>query len=1155
MEDIIDIIVTETTNTIEITAQPNDEIIDVNIIDNREDVTLNVTPTVVEININSLTGNFGVEWGDITGTLADQEDLQDALDLKADLVDGKVPSSQLPSYVDDVVEVATFSALPATGEIGKIYVILDTNKIYRWSGSVYVEIADSTAVWGAITGTLSSQTDLQSALDAKLSVTTAASTYVPYTGATANVNLGTRDLTADAIYVTNMTAGDGAIFAGGTLLTIANWNPDGRIAFRVDAGEVAVIINKDKTVSFYSAISATNGTFTEVLTGTSAVFNAITADYGISLTNIHDSSQGLLVRATDNDADLFLLRLQSSNGATSETWVDRFTVSKSGVATFSNSVTANSFIKSGGTSSQFLKADGSIDSSTYLTTSSASSTYVPYTGATANVDLGTHTLLAAKGTFSSSGSADTVGITHSSGSGIALNITKGGNGEGIYVNKSSGSGNAVTIVGSLNATTLVKNGGTSSQFLKADGSVDSNTYLTTGTASSTYLPLAGGTMTGAIVGTTASFAMSGSGIALEATGSGTGDAIRITHSSGRALTLNSSGTGFGILINNDTASTSAPFTIQKQGLAVITLTDAGAGSFASSLTANSFIKTSGTSSQFLKADGSVDSTAYQAALTNPVTGTGTSNRIAKFNGTSTITDSIIYDNGTRVSIGADVTTTNRLTVSHSTSGSYAISAQASSGAHGIWSVVGATGEIFRGQSSGGAYFFVDNSGNTSVSGQLNVGGFGTTGFKVNIDGTTNITGALSGTSATFSGNFGIGTASPSVYANLNTLTINGTNGSVIDFKTGEVLYGELYSLANEMRVDAVGASGTLKLLTNSVPRLTIASTGAATFSSSVTAGTIKSTLDQSTNNQFINISGTQSGNVQEYSLGIATSTKNFRIFDLTNSTTRLTITDAGNVLINKTSSNGNILQVQGDSYFDGQITAVQSNGLVRTSNADNAGMLHIRPNAGQSGYINWTENAVDDRWSIGVTGGDSNFYFRRYYPTSTPQMTITGGGDVLVGTTSDTFFNGSALGVGFFGTNGFIAASRTGGPSAIFNRYTSTGDLVIFRYAGTSVGSVSVTGSLTSYNVTSDYRLKQDFKSVNGLDIVNKIKVYDYEWKSDKTRMDGVLAHELAEVLPYAVTGVKDGEQMQSVDYSKIVPVMVQAIKELKAELDTLKNK
>ena len=59
---------------------------------------------------------------------------------------GKVPSSQLPSYVDDVVEYASISAFPATGESGKIYIALDTNKTYRWTGSVYVEISPSLAL-------------------------------------------------------------------------------------------------------------------------------------------------------------------------------------------------------------------------------------------------------------------------------------------------------------------------------------------------------------------------------------------------------------------------------------------------------------------------------------------------------------------------------------------------------------------------------------------------------------------------------------------------------------------------------------------------------------------------------------------------------------------------------------------------------------------------------------------------------------------------------------------------------------------------------------------------------------------------------------------------------------------------------------------------
>lgn len=56
---------------------------------------------------------------------------------------GKVPASQLPSFVDDVLEFANLAALPVTGETGKIYVTLDTNRTYRWGGSAYTEISAS----------------------------------------------------------------------------------------------------------------------------------------------------------------------------------------------------------------------------------------------------------------------------------------------------------------------------------------------------------------------------------------------------------------------------------------------------------------------------------------------------------------------------------------------------------------------------------------------------------------------------------------------------------------------------------------------------------------------------------------------------------------------------------------------------------------------------------------------------------------------------------------------------------------------------------------------------------------------------------------------------------------------------------------------------
>lgn len=65
---------------------------------------------------------------------------------------GLVPSSQLPSYVDDVIEAANFAALPAEGEGGKIYMTLDDNKTFRWGGSTYVEISASIAL-GETAGT------------------------------------------------------------------------------------------------------------------------------------------------------------------------------------------------------------------------------------------------------------------------------------------------------------------------------------------------------------------------------------------------------------------------------------------------------------------------------------------------------------------------------------------------------------------------------------------------------------------------------------------------------------------------------------------------------------------------------------------------------------------------------------------------------------------------------------------------------------------------------------------------------------------------------------------------------------------------------------------------------------------------------------------
>lgn len=76
--------------------------------------------------------------------------LKDLIDTsltdKCPLVDGLVPSANLPSYVDDALEFANLAAFPVTGVSGKIYIALNTNLIYRWTGSTYVLIGDGTSV-------------------------------------------------------------------------------------------------------------------------------------------------------------------------------------------------------------------------------------------------------------------------------------------------------------------------------------------------------------------------------------------------------------------------------------------------------------------------------------------------------------------------------------------------------------------------------------------------------------------------------------------------------------------------------------------------------------------------------------------------------------------------------------------------------------------------------------------------------------------------------------------------------------------------------------------------------------------------------------------------------------------------------------------------
>ena len=112
------------------------------------------------------------------------------------------------------------------------------------------------------------------------------------------------------------------------------------------------------------------------------------------------------------------------------------------------------------------------------------------------------------------------------------------------------------------------------------------------------------------------------------------------------------------------------------------------------------------------------------------------------------------------------------------------------------------------------------------------------------------------------------------------------------------------------------------------------------------------------------------------------------------------------------------------------------------------------------------------------------------------------------------------------------------------------------------VGAIVTGGSNVLYQSYSDYRLKENVADLTGaLDRINNLqpKTFNYINAPEFTN-EGFIAHELQEVVPQAVSGEKDGmnedgtPKYQGVDHSQIVPLLVGAIKELKAEVETLKN-
>jgi hypothetical protein len=126
----------------------------------------------------------------------------------------------------------------------------------------------------------------------------------------------------------------------------------------------------------------------------------------------------------------------------------------------------------------------------------------------------------------------------------------------------------------------------------------------------------------------------------------------------------------------------------------------------------------------------------------------------------------------------------------------------------------------------------------------------------------------------------------------------------------------------------------------------------------------------------------------------------------------------------------------------------------------------------------------------------------------------------------------------------------------VFSRRGSDGSVMAFRREDVDVGSISVTGVATAYNTSSDYRLKENISPI--ADVVNNLmdlKPCEFDWVGRGERSMGFIAHELQEILPNAVTGEKDGEEMQAADYSKVVPLLTAALQEALIKINKLEDR
>jgi hypothetical protein len=251
-------------------------------------------------------------------------------------------------------------------------------------------------------------------------------------------------------------------------------------------------------------------------------------------------------------------------------------------------------------------------------------------------------------------------------------------------------------------------------------------------------------------------------------------------------------------------------------------------------------------------------------------------------------------------------------------------------------------------------------------------------------------------------------------------------------------------------------------------------------------------------------------------------------------TTAVTIDTSQNVGIG-TASPAVRLDVQ-DTAAIARVTSTTGTNAVRYQIVNTGGTSQFGRESSGGGTI----LSGADGYSTVLTG--SGAYPMIFGTNSAERMRIDSSGNVLINTTS-TLQNGL-----------FNVLAKAGG-TGIGVQVSTNGNygLSFGNASGTNVGRIQIDSTATQFVTSSDYRLKNSISPMTGaLAKVALLKPCTYKWKLDNSDGEGFIAHELQEVVPYAVSGEKDGEQMQGVDYSKLTPILTAALQEAIAKIENL---